>query len=208
MLNSQKKTGTKLSRPVLLILFLAVLIIAGSIWISRLTETNQYFKAIQAAHRGKWPEAFLSFRALQQRSPGYRDVKARLEEAARNAITECAGRLDLQIEVEIIRWIANAKDYELLAESLDDCMVSIPEGKFILGSDHGKPDERPSRQITVDSFFLDRYEVTLAQYQRFLLDTDFKSPAYWVDTLTPPGRLDLPVVGVSWIQANAYCEWV
>ena len=47
-------------------------------------------------------------------------------------------------------------------------MVLVPAGPFIFGDDHGLPDEKPSRKIFVKSFYIDRYEVSNAQYRRFL----------------------------------------
>ena len=49
-------------------------------------------------------------------------------------------------------------------------MCFIPAGEFILGSSDGSADEQPSRRIYLDSFQIDRYEVTNTQYRRFLLE--------------------------------------
>lgn len=47
-------------------------------------------------------------------------------------------------------------------------MVLIPAGQFIMGDGHGLPNEKPQRQVFVNSFSIDRYEVSNAQYRRFL----------------------------------------
>jgi formylglycine-generating enzyme len=47
-------------------------------------------------------------------------------------------------------------------------MVLVPAGEFIYGDDKGRPEERPQQKVTVKSFYIDRYEVSNAQYRRFL----------------------------------------
>lgn len=106
-----------------------------------------------------------------------------------------------------IRHLIASDDFDMLASRLDASMVSIPAGEFILGSPDGSPDEQPSRRIYLDSFQIDRYEVTNAQYRRFLLEFRKSPPRYWSDFNFPPGQAGVPVVGVSWDQAHAYCAW-
>ncbi|MBI4532255.1 MAG: SUMF1/EgtB/PvdO family nonheme iron enzyme, partial [Candidatus Latescibacteria bacterium] len=47
-------------------------------------------------------------------------------------------------------------------------MVLIPSGEFLMGDafDEGvKSDERPQHRIYLDAFYIDKYEVTNAQYK-------------------------------------------
>lgn len=76
-----------------------------------------------------------------------------------------------------------------------------------MGSETGRDDERPVHRVYLDAYELDRYEVTNAQYRRFLLAAGGRSPAYWTGDAYPPGQADYPVVGVSWDDADAYCRW-
>jgi len=76
-----------------------------------------------------------------------------------------------------------------------------------MGSQSGYEDEQPQRKIYLDSFQIDRYEVTNAQYRRFLLATDGRAPQNWLGTDLPAGQGDWPVTGVSWSEASAYCQW-
>lgn len=47
-------------------------------------------------------------------------------------------------------------------------MVQIPGGAYTIGSDRGRPDERPAHTVSLDSFSIDRYEVTNAEFVTFL----------------------------------------
>ena len=94
-----------------------------------------------------------------------------------------------------------------LAAALDRSTVAIPAGEFIMGSETGRDDERPAHRVYLDAYELDRYEVTNAQYRRFLLATEGRPPRYWADTMYPAGQADYPVVGVSWDDADTYCRW-
>ena len=57
-------------------------------------------------------------------------------------------------------------------------MVNIPAGPFIRGSapGEGRLDEQPKRKIYVNSFAIDKYEVSNARYIAFLEETLHKPP--------------------------------
>ncbi|MEC8740394.1 MAG: SUMF1/EgtB/PvdO family nonheme iron enzyme, partial [Pseudomonadota bacterium] len=54
-----------------------------------------------------------------------------------------------------------------------DSMVWLDGGSFTMGSDHGLPDEAPARPVSVSGFWIDKYEVTNAQYEAFVTATDY-----------------------------------
>ena len=64
----------------------------------------------------------------------------------------------------------------------DDEMALIPGGEFEMGR---KPAagatyvDNPTRRVKVDAFYMDRYEVTNAQYLEFCQATDHKLPEFW-----------------------------
>lgn len=47
-------------------------------------------------------------------------------------------------------------------------MVRIPGGTYTIGTERGRPDERPAHQVALEPFWIDRYEVTNAEFVRFL----------------------------------------
>ncbi len=83
-------------------------------------------------------------------------------------------------------------------------MVLIPAGEFQMGS-NDYDDEKPVHTVYLDAFYMDVYEVTNAQYKKFMRATGHPAPSYWNDAnYNAP---DQPVVGVTWYDAAAYCQW-
>lgn len=86
-----------------------------------------------------------------------------------------------------------------------DTFARIPGGAFAMGSAAGQEDEAPVHEVTVEAFDLAVYPVTRADYTVFLSATRHPEPRDWhAAAFEPP---DLPVVGVSWDDAVAYCAW-
>jgi len=73
-------------------------------------------------------------------------------------------------------------------------MVLVPVGPYIAGSDKYN-DERPSREIHLDAFFVDRFEVTQKQFKKIMNinPSEFRGE-------------NLPVDRVNWYQARDYCN--
>jgi formylglycine-generating enzyme required for sulfatase activity len=69
------------------------------------------------------------------------------------------------------------------------------------------PDEGPEYVVDVKAFQIDKYEVTNLQYKQFIDATNRKSPSHFRSRTYPEGKVDHPVVYVSWFDAHAYCEW-
>ena len=106
-------------------------------------------------------------------------------------------------------------------------MVLIPATQFLMGTNAtaldgivselrrysvGRPiqrhwfdDETPQHEVLLDAYYIDKYEVTNAQYREFMNATGYPEPAYWEDArFNQPAQ---PVVGVSWDDAMAYAQW-
>src|SRR3954452_13570574 len=47
----------------------------------------------------------------------------------------------------------------------------IPGGTFRMGSDQHYPEERPVHDVTVDGFWMDEHQVTVAEFRRFVRAT-------------------------------------
>ncbi len=58
-----------------------------------------------------------------------------------------------------------------------DDMVRIPAGTFSMGSDEFYPDERPVHEREMDTFLIDRFAVTNADFARFVDDTGYVTVA-------------------------------
>jgi sulfatase modifying factor 1 len=74
-----------------------------------------------------------------------------------------------------------------------------------MGSDEGQEDESPIHTVHVDAFELGILPVTRKEYEAFVRETNHPPPRDWYSSefQTP----ELPVVGVSWDDATAYCAW-
>lgn len=82
-------------------------------------------------------------------------------------------------------------------------MVLVPAGEFEMGDGiYG-----PLRHVYVSAFYMDAYEITTAQYAQFLAVNDAVGPPDYWDTVERPRDDKLPVIGVSWDDADAYCRW-
>ena len=89
-------------------------------------------------------------------------------------------------------------------------MVYVPAGPFLMG----KPNSSHhsgfiQKEVYLDAYFIDKFEVTNAEYMAFVKATDRKSPSYWNSNggRIPQGRENHPVCSVSWDDAHAYARW-
>jgi serine/threonine protein kinase/formylglycine-generating enzyme required for sulfatase activity len=86
-------------------------------------------------------------------------------------------------------------------------MAQIEGGSFMMGRDAGPLQEKPAHQIKVQSFFMDKTEVTNAEYAEFVRETNYPPPAHWSGTRPPQGIEQWPVVNVTFEDANAFARW-
>src|SRR5437588_10102110 len=58
-------------------------------------------------------------------------------------------------------------DPSIIAATQKEDMVRIPSGVFLRGYNEGGFDEKPERQIMLDAYWIDRFEVTYGNYLAF-----------------------------------------
>jgi formylglycine-generating enzyme len=100
--------------------------------------------------------------------------------------------------------------FETIRGGDDREMVLIPAGSFTMGGGpEGDFDEQPQRVIYLDAYYMDKYEVTNMDYNRFTRMLKRPSPSIPVfeDNVNLLKADMQPVVGVMWIDAVAYCKW-
>jgi len=92
------------------------------------------------------------------------------------------------------------------SEALEPLLVSIPGAWFLMGSTSGQDCERPVHRVWIDSFLLAATQVTNAEYERFVNAAECEPPHFWKDpNFNHPQQ---PVTGVSWFDADRYCQWL
>lgn len=101
-------------------------------------------------------------------------------------------------------------------------MVLIEGGTFVMGSDTGDDQQKGLHSVPVESFYIDRNEVTNAEYAEFIKTTNRPAPALdesdpdaqgsywqpWSGSDPPKGREQWPVCNVSAKDAEDYAQWL
>lgn len=151
----------------------------------------------------------------------------------------CKMRITLAAAVGVLAAVAAAFVHQSSADNsvhTSDTpaeMVAIPGGTFNMGYADGKDDEKFVHPVRLSPFYLDRHEVTNAEFAKFVDATGYSTTAEqegssWGfgkgdtdfvfvkgrDWHHPDGpdsniadRMNHPVVCVSWDDANAYAAW-
>jgi formylglycine-generating enzyme required for sulfatase activity len=97
------------------------------------------------------------------------------------------------------------------SEGTDGCgevpaeMRCIPGGPALRGDDRGEPDQRPAATIEVSAFWLDAHEATNADWRACVEAGACRAEAG--PRYRGFSRPRQPIVGVSWFDARAYCQW-
>jgi formylglycine-generating enzyme required for sulfatase activity/tRNA A-37 threonylcarbamoyl transferase component Bud32 len=195
-----------------------------------------------AAAREEWTEVLALGGQIQALDPGYRDVPQLMERAsghlrrrrpslpARAWRVGVAGLLLVMLVafgvalapwlLEVISTAPKAVTEPPVLSAGDTwtrpadgmVMIYVPGGEFEMGSTEGESDEQPVHIVALNGFWMDRTEVTNAQYQSCVEAGDCELPSerhsstraeYYGNS----GYDDYPVIWVSWYQARTYCAW-
>lgn len=96
-------------------------------------------------------------------------------------------------------------------------MILVPAGEFNMGTKKGDihsthdirlfSDAQPEHKVNVPAFFLDKTEVTNAQYKKFCEATNYPVPPHWKNGSFAAGEEQIPITHVNWWEATAYAKW-
>lgn len=111
-------------------------------------------------------------------------------------------------------------------------MIYFKGGEIQIGSDKGRPNEKPVHKKNIDPFFLSKHPVTVSQFRKFIEETQYLTDAdsfgdagvfhfeqlkwellkganweYPLGPSKPKAEDNHPVTQVSWNDATAYCKW-
>jgi formylglycine-generating enzyme required for sulfatase activity len=84
--------------------------------------------------------------------------------------------------------------------------VKVPAGWFLMGEDDGRRSNQPQRDVYIDSFEIHLTEVTREEYARFISATSYQVDGWGLNLLEEGA--DLPMTGILWEDAQAYCRWM
>ncbi len=106
--------------------------------------------------------------------------------------------------VEAAEQLLTREQWENLAT-----MITIPAATFMMGTNLDRADspDKPEHSVTLQSYAIDKYLVTNAQYARFVAATGHRPPLNWKDGRIPKGDVLHPVTMVTWYDAKAYAAW-
>lgn len=143
------------------------------------------------------------------------------------AISDAEKQLEKQLKTTAPVVNATTKKDAIVGE-----IVAIPGGTFLMGTFSGRNDEKPQHLVSVPSFEIAKYEVTVAQFRKFIEATNYVTDAErdaggdegcyadgggvdfgWKIGLSwhNPGfkqTEDHPVICVSWNDAQEYISWL
>lgn len=180
-----------------------------SLWDAGLLALEKFAQEYPDAVRDEdYGRTHRSILGLQKEADGYfkRDLAAAEKHLAEGrfgpAIASAEGALTLYPERE-----PSVRSFQARVREAQSArtMVRIPSTSCWVGGEG--PGEQPVRQVKLQPFLIDKYEVTNEDYLAFVLATKRDPPAHWDRGRPPRGRDRHPVVMVSWADAAAFAAW-
>ncbi len=180
------------------------------------------YTQLEAAARAKrWREVLNLSHNIQAIDRHYRDVQTQID-SARQALSQppprqrtwhgwLMGIVSLILITLIVGWrigwlrthsppLNSALGETWMRPRDRMVMIYVPPGTLLMGAADGDPDEKPVHMVELEGFWLDRTEVTQAQYQKCVVAGVCQSPS-------APTDPTYPIVNVTWHDAVAYCAW-
>ncbi len=105
-----------------------------------------------------------------------------------------------------------------------DNMIPIKGGTFQMGASDGNKNKKPVHNVSISDYFISRYEITVAEYLVFCDETKKHYPEWMEEGVKRKEKAgtesqyknqgaaltssNYPIIGVSWNDAVAYCQWL
>jgi formylglycine-generating enzyme required for sulfatase activity len=177
--------------------------------VPKLLETEKYDEAVDETM------AFLNFWVKQVLRSEGRDVEV-IKEMDFDYIVRMQKRI-------MASYRSSAKSRDAAAVEVPAGMVLVPGGYFAMGNESGGPADAdfPYRLVYVAPFLIDKYEVSNAEYRKFVDHVKKTGDSSMEHPMAPPlknheaegwkhphlSRDQQPVVGIDWFDAYAYAKW-
>ncbi|MEM0968557.1 MAG: SUMF1/EgtB/PvdO family nonheme iron enzyme [Verrucomicrobiota bacterium] len=186
------------------------------------SEKERYLLRLWTEQGAVWPEGMVI--AEQKEETGPEDGIALVEKMREQILATTSESTT-----------ADMKEYSATVPSTGAkySMVPIPGGEFLIGSPESEADrqenEGPQRKVTVEPFWMGKFEVTWDEYEPFMI-TDVArrkdgapetipsdaAPAFLVSKPTTPytemsfgmGTNGFPAISMSQHAALKYCQWL
>jgi len=148
---------------------------------------------------GPMVEAPKAPKASKKSKPVEEPVAAPVDEPAGDAVEALDSAAEEEERRVAEEHAARREATEAFVADLEvvDGMQLVPAGTFLYGPE--------PREIFLDSFYVDKVPVTNAEYQRFVLETGYRTPRFENDPRFKDPQQ--PVVGVSLGDARQFARW-
>ena len=83
--------------------------------------------------------------------------------------------------------------------------ILIKGGEFIFGNDEGEKNEKPQTSESIENFYINMYEISNEIYSEYVSVSGNRNSYFYNHKYL--GKDNYPVVGISWQDANDFCDF-